>query len=70
AYDASNKVIGGGVTNNRFYVFDPAKSTWASQEIQGGKPGTMIYHCLAYDPVNNVYVFIAGGKTWAYRWKR
>jgi hypothetical protein len=30
----------------------------------------MTYHCLVYDPVDNAYVFIAGGRTWAYRWKR
>jgi hypothetical protein len=69
AYDAANQVIGGGVKDNRFYLFDPAKLEWSSQEIQGGKPGTMTYHCIAYDPVNNVYVFIAGNKTWAYRYK-
>ena len=70
AYDAKNQVIGGGVKDNQFYVFDPAKSEWRAQEIQGGKPGTMTYHCLVYDPVDNAYVFIAGGRTWAYRWKR
>jgi len=69
AYDAANHVIGGGVKNNRFYVFDPARMEWTSQEMQGGKPGTMTFHCIAYDPVNNVYVFLAGRRTWAYRYK-
>lgn len=70
AYDAKNQVIGGGVMGNRFYVFDPAKLAWSSQEIQGAKPGTMTFHCLAYSPVDNIYVFIANNQTWAYRWKR
>lgn len=33
------------------YVFDPAKSAWNSQDTQGGKPGTMTCHCLAYHMV-------------------
>ncbi len=70
AYDARNRVIGGGVMDNRFYIFDPARLTWSSEEIQVAKPGTMTFHCLAYSPVDNVYVFIAGNRTWAYRWKR
>ncbi|MCG3178770.1 MAG: hypothetical protein BIFFINMI_01099 [Phycisphaerae bacterium] len=70
ACDSHNSVIGGGVLQNRFYVFDPAAKTWTSQEIKGGQPGTMTFHCLVYSPVDNVYIFIAGRHTWAYRWKR
>jgi hypothetical protein len=70
AYDAKNQVIGGGVKDNRFCVLDPVGRTWNSQEIQGARPGTMTFHCLAYSPVDNVYVFIAKEQTWAYRWKR
>ena len=70
AYDAKNKVIGGGVKDNKFYIYDPAKNAWTAEAIQGGKPGTMTFHCLVYSPVDNAYVFIAGGKTWAYRWKK
>jgi hypothetical protein len=70
AYDVKNQVIGGGVQNNIFYIYDPAKKAWIASEIQGGKPGTMTYHCLVYDPVDNVYVFIAGNQTWAYRWRK
>ena len=70
AYDAKNVLIGGGVKDNKFYAYDPAKNAWLSQNIQGAKPGTMTFHCLIYDPVDNVYVFIAGNKTYAYRWKR
>ncbi len=71
AYDSKNKVIGGGVKDNKFYVYDPAKNAWTAESIQGGRPGTMTFHCLVYDPVDNVYVFVAGKRTtWAYRWKR
>lgn len=70
AYDSKNKVIGGGVKDNRFYVFDPARNAWIAEAIQGGQPGTMTFHCLVYSPVDNAYVFIAGRKTWAYRWKK
>jgi len=69
-YDAKNHVIGGGVKDNRFYVFDPAGRAWNSKVIQGARPGTMTFHCLAYNPVDDVYVFIANNQTWAYRWKR
>ena len=70
ACDAKNQVIGGGVKDNRFYVFDPVNRAWNSKEIQGARPGTVTFHCLAYSPVDNVYVFIANDQTWAYRWKR
>ncbi len=69
-YDAKNRVIGAGVKDNRFYVFDPASRAWTSKEFQGVRPGTMTFHCLAYNPVDNVSVFIANNQTWAYRWKR
>ncbi len=69
AYDDKNQVIGGGVKDNKFYIYDPAKSDWTVENIQGGAPGTMTFHCLVYSPVDNAYIFIAGGKTWAYRWK-
>ncbi|OGF50583.1 MAG: hypothetical protein A2044_02940 [Candidatus Firestonebacteria bacterium GWA2_43_8] len=69
-YDSANKVIGGGVKDNKFYVFDPAALTWTAHTVQGGTPGTMTFYNIIYDPVNNVYIFIAGGRTWAYRLKK
>jgi hypothetical protein len=69
-WDPVNKVIAGGVKDNKFYMYDPAKNEWSSKEIQGAKPGTMTFHCLSYDPVDNVYIFIAGVKTWAFRLKK
>ena len=47
-----------------------ALSPLALAATLGGRPGTMTFHCLVYDPVDNAYVFIAGNKTWAYRWKK
>jgi hypothetical protein len=73
-YDAANQTIGGGVTNSKFYAFDPAAKTWDEKTIQGGSPGSMAFHALGYDPVNNVFIFLdddAFGKhTWAYRYKK
>ncbi|HET6247299.1 MAG TPA: hypothetical protein VFE47_06310 [Tepidisphaeraceae bacterium] len=70
AYDAKNKIIGGGVKDDSFYVYDPAKNAWLSQPINGAKPGTMTFHCLVYSPVDNAYIFIANKRTWAYRLKK
>ena len=74
AYDAANRVIGGGVHKNQFHVFDPATGEWTATTIQvegGGKIGTQAYHALDYDPVANVYIFISnaasGYRVWAYR---
>lgn len=69
AWDPVKKCIGGGINSNKFYTFDPAKSAWSADEITGAQPGTMTYHCLAYDPVDHVYIFIANRHTWAYRAK-
>lgn len=76
-YDSKNKIIGGGVDQNKFFAFDPQKKTWESKTIQGGKPQNMRAHCIAYSPVDNVYIFIGNGgkkknakRIWAYRWKK
>ncbi len=70
AYDSVNEVIGGAVFNNKFYIFDPKTNTWSNQEISGGKPGNMEFHAIAYDPVDNVFIFLTKGfRTWAYRYK-
>ncbi len=74
AYDATNQVIGGGVHNNQFNVFNPITGTWATNTIRvegGGSVGTQAFHALDYDPVANVYIFISdaasGFHVWAYR---
>ncbi len=70
AYDSVNQIIGGAVDNNSFNVFDPKTKAWTSKTIQGGSPGSMAFHALAYDRVNNVFVFLTTArKTWAYRYK-
>ena len=69
AYDDKNKLIGGGVHNSVFYALDPVKKVWLSQTISNGKPGNMAFHTIAYSPKDNVYIFIAKLKSWAYRWK-
>ncbi len=73
-YDAVNRVIGGAVTDSTFYAFDPRTLTWTSHPIKGGQPGSVAFHALAYDPVDNVFVFVtdgtSGAHTWAYRLKR
>jgi Kelch motif len=68
-YDSKNKLLGGGVSNNKFYVFDPVKKEWQNKTVTGGAPGTLTFHNIIYNPVDNVYIFIAKDKTWAYRWK-
>ena len=70
AYDSINEVIAGAVFNNKFYIFDPKTKTWSHQIVSGGKPGTMEFHCIAFDPVDNVFIFLTKGfRTWAYRYK-
>jgi hypothetical protein len=70
-YDAVNQVIGGGVQDSTFFAFDPATRSWSAHAIQGGDPGNQAFHALAYDPVDNVFVFVtdydSGQHTWAYR---
>ena len=75
AYDSKNQIIGGAVVNNAFYAFDPATKTWSRAMIDGGTPGTMKFHAIGYDPVNNVFIFLAADRsgatrTWAYRYAR
>jgi hypothetical protein len=67
-YDSVNQIIGGGVANDRFYAYDPAAHSWTEKTIQGGSPGTVAFHALSYDPVNNVFIFLTQARrTWAYR---
>jgi hypothetical protein len=71
AYDAMSEVIGGAVHDNKFYVFNPRTLAWTHQVIQGGAPGSMSFHALDYDPVNNVFIFLTDERrTWAYRHNR
>ncbi|MCC7385349.1 MAG: hypothetical protein IT384_26100 [Deltaproteobacteria bacterium] len=71
AYDSWNQVIGGGVQDSTFYTFDPMTRAWAAHPMTGGTPGSLAFHNLVYDPVNNVFIFVtdydSGQRTWAYR---
>lgn len=74
AYDNKNQIIGGGISGNRFYAFDPVANSWSSLAIATGNPNESSFHALGYDPINNVYIFINENgyydrKTWAYRYK-
>jgi hypothetical protein len=76
AYDAVNQIIGGAVARGQFFAFDPRRRVWIAQIMQTQPAGTMVgsvaCHCLDYDPVDNVFIFLSshrsGGRTWAYRY--
>jgi len=77
AYDSVNQVIGGGIKNGVFYAFDPLHKRWLSSTMTVQSPGghtvgTMTFHCIDFDPVDGVFIFIADGsggrRTWAYRY--
>lgn len=76
AYDSVNRVIGGGIVNGVFHAYDPATRTWTARTIQVAGTeravGSVAFHALDYDPVNNVFFFISddesGRRTWAYRY--
>jgi hypothetical protein len=78
AYDSTHHIIGGGVENGVFYAFDPVSRAWTSQTMQaapadgGGAIGTVAFHALDYDPVDDVFIFLtdyaSGRRTWAYRY--
>ena len=79
AYDSKNKVIAGGVKQSEFYIFDPRTKLWRFEKIpnvKGKRKLNLASHCLIYDPVDHVYIFIGNNpekkwhqKMWAYKWK-
>jgi hypothetical protein len=85
AYDARNRVIGGGVATaaGAFHVFDPVAREWHASRMnvisETGATPTAFYadQVLDYDPIDNVYIFISppapgtasGRRTWAYRYR-
>lgn len=75
-FDSKRGRIVGPVENGKIWVFDPTSSTFSSLtplEVDGGVAdvGTMNAHAIAYDPVDDVVVFVtileSGYRTWAYR---
>jgi hypothetical protein len=76
AYDSVNRIIGGGVRDGVFYAYDPLGRAWTARRMRAvpaDRPiGSVAFHALDYDPVNNVFFFISdhesGRRTWAYRY--
>lgn len=76
AVDTTNNIIGGDVTSGQFKAFNPITKAWTVQtmQIQGGNGpvGTIGGGAIAYDPIDNVFVFLtnysSGNRTWAYRY--
>jgi len=76
AYDPYNKIIGGGIQDGKFYAFDPIGKSWKVKTMNtkptGSSIGTLRYHAIDFDPVNNVFIFMSGPylnvHTWAYRY--
>lgn len=77
AYDSRNQVFGGAVEDGAFFTFDPRTSSWERHVMDilaegEDKPTAVYHHNLDYDPINNVFFFIAKGPKsafhlWAYR---
>lgn len=76
AYDPDQKVIAGGIRDNRFYFFDPLAKAWGSIPISIQAATSAInhvaFHVLAYDSINKIYVFVDGQTkmTWALKFSR
>jgi hypothetical protein len=75
-YDSANELIGGGVAGGMFFAFDPVAEVWHQRLMESSDPaldvGGVNGKALAYDPVDNVFIFrtgwSSGVRTWAYRW--
>jgi hypothetical protein len=77
AYDNRNQVIGGGVLDGKISIYDPMTNTWSVQTMTmqsdhgatsiGSMPSSS--HALDFDSNEGVFIFFAGGRTWAYRYK-
>jgi hypothetical protein len=67
-------VIGGGVTNDTFYAYDPVANSMTAKvmTVQGGGIGPTCYcHCIEYDPVDQVFIIYGEDfHTWAYCYVR
>jgi len=50
------------------YTFDPKAIAWTATKIDAIGNRSTIFHCMDFDPVDGVYVFITNDfRTWAYR---
>ncbi len=76
-YDSVNKVIGGGIKNGEFFVFNPVARRWDSKTIEAVDSdrsiGSVAFHSMAYSSNYNAYVFKtdypSGHRIWLYRYK-
>ncbi len=69
-YDPVNQIIGGGFIDGRFYAFDPADAAWTEHEMLGDTADSVAFHTVAYDPLNNVFVYVSeSAETFAYRYR-
>ena len=76
AYDSYNKIIGGGIKDGKFFAYDPISKSWIVKTINtdpsSSSIGTMRFHTIDYDPINNVFIVLTGSysnvHTWAYRY--
>jgi hypothetical protein len=76
-YDASHQRIGGGIKDGMFYAFNPSNNNWTkrvmiAQSSSSNTVGRLAFHAMAYDPVDQVFLFISdydsGRHVWAYRY--
>jgi hypothetical protein len=76
AYDPGTETIAGAVVDSVFHSYDPIADAWTAQPMEarstdGAAIGTVVFHMLDYDPVDDVFLLIANGpdgrRTWAYR---
>jgi len=68
AYDSVNHVIGMGPMHGRLYAFDPNLGSWTASKIDALGDRSTVFHCMDFDTVDGVYVFIADDfSTWAYK---
>ena len=73
AYDASHQRIGGGVKDGAFYAFNPINKSWTKQIMtpqssSSQAVGTLAYHALAYDPIDQVFLFISNYSSGRHVW--
>ncbi len=77
AYDEKNQVLVGGIVAGAAWVFDPVTSSFTTVTLRPRSGtqtvGELASQVIVYDPVDNVFLFVAdeglGARTWAFRYK-
>lgn len=78
AYDEKHQVLVGGVVAGQARVFDPTTMTFSNLTLRprsAGQPvGSLASQLIVYDPVNEVFIFVADegleARVWAFRYRR